>query len=104
MFPPPTGISFDSALGSYLDLPINPHVLLTPSDLTPFAKRVKLQGAALSGEHGISNPHGYLCINPGRLCKGRNPGTFAKAYISLDQMTNDNIDFESGCRVEILKL
>ena len=103
MFPPPTGTSLDSALGSYLDLPINPHILITPSDLMPFAKSMRVQDISIE-EDGVSKHHDFLCINPGRLCKGCNPGTFVKAYISPNQLVNDDFRIEAGCRVEILKL
>jgi DNA polymerase alpha subunit B len=58
LFPALLGFPLDTARSAAMELPCTPDVLITPSDLAPFAKVV----AADCGN--------VLCINPGRLTKG----------------------------------
>lgn len=62
LFPPAEGSQLSMANINMLSLEQSPDVLLLPSQLNPFAKRI--------GD--------VLCVNPGRLTKGSGPGTFAR--------------------------
>ena len=65
LFPPAEGCHLSMANINYLGLEQTPDVLLLPSQLNPFAKRI--------GD--------VLCVNPGRLTKGIGPGTFARLTV-----------------------
>jgi len=65
VFPAPEGSQLAFSRAAELELPMSPDILITPSQLMPFAKR--------AGE--------VLCVNPGRLVKGSTPGTFARLSI-----------------------
>uniref|UniRef100_A0A8D0KSR6 DNA polymerase alpha subunit B n=1 Tax=Strix occidentalis caurina TaxID=311401 RepID=A0A8D0KSR6_STROC len=53
---------------SYASLPVTPDVLVTPSELRYFVKDVL----------------GCVCINPGRLTKGRVGGTYGRLYLQRE--------------------
>jgi len=65
VFPAPQGTQLALSRASELEFDVSPDVLITPSQLTPFVKRAG----------------GVLCMNPGRLIKGSNAGTFARLTI-----------------------
>jgi len=65
LFPPAEGCQLSMANVNYLGLEQTPDVLLLPSQLNPFAKRI--------GD--------VLCVNPGKLTKGSGPGTFARLTV-----------------------
>lgn len=65
LFPPPEGSQLSMANIQNLELEKTPDLMLLPSVMPAFAKRV--------GE--------TLCVNPGKLTKGSTPGTFARLTI-----------------------
>ncbi|XP_033734841.1 DNA polymerase alpha subunit B-like [Pecten maximus] len=52
-------------------IPVTPHILIVPSDLKQFVKDIQ----------------GCCCINPGRLSKGQNGGTYCRLVIQTDQLS-----------------
>ncbi|XP_025905772.1 DNA polymerase alpha subunit B [Nothoprocta perdicaria] len=66
LFPPAEGLNVDvEALCARAALPVTPHVLVLPSELRFFVKEVL----------------GCVCVNPGRLTKGRAGGTFGRLLL-----------------------
>ena len=64
----------DSSRASTLEMPWTPDILVTPSDLTVFAKPLPSNQFATLAE-------GVLGLNTGRLAKGSTGGTFARLQI-----------------------
>uniref|UniRef100_A0A8C3LMV6 DNA polymerase alpha subunit B n=1 Tax=Chrysolophus pictus TaxID=9089 RepID=A0A8C3LMV6_CHRPC len=63
LYPPAEEMNVDyESFSSFASLPVTPHVLVTPSELRYFVKEVL----------------GCVCINPGRLTKGRAAGTYGQ--------------------------
>lgn len=60
LVPPPENLSLDYTQFDRLKLPWTPNLLITPSDMVPFGKKV--------GD--------TLVVNPGRLTKGKGGGSF----------------------------
>ena len=115
MFPPPTSVPLDTSLGYGLDLPCTPHVLVTPSDLAPFAKITSitqpvLGGANMEEENTAIKETNVVCINPGRLTKGATAGTFAQVWVSETAVMMEDspglpsLGVDTRCRVEVKKL
>lgn len=65
LFPPAEGCQLSVAHSGTLSLEQTPDVLLLPSQLNPFSKKI--------GD--------VLCINPGKLTKGNGAGTFARLAV-----------------------
>ena len=65
LFPPAEGCQLSMAHVNHLGLEQTPDILLLPSMLNTFTKRV--------GD--------VLCVNPGKLTKGSGPGTFARLTV-----------------------
>lgn len=84
LFPPPADVPLDCSLGAGgLAMPCTPDLLVTPSDLAPFAKLCPVhtaapgQAAAADGGASQAAPEAQaasggsmVCVNPGRLAKG----------------------------------
>lgn len=112
LFPPPTSVPLDTSRGFGLELPCTPHVLVTASDLAPFAKvaaverpQLKaLEGGNAGGGGEVSAQIKVVCINPGRLTKGANAGTFAQVWWVPSSGTGGEQDGGMKCRVEVKKL
>ena len=101
LFPPAPGACLDSQVAARypqaLDLGAagTPDLLILPSDLNPFAKRIRCapMEAAAAGHEGplreaargaASAPGGageLVCLNPGRLARGPTGGTFARLRV-----------------------
>eukprot|EP00076_Gallus_gallus_P035927 XP_025001465.1 DNA polymerase alpha subunit B isoform X2 [Gallus gallus] len=63
LYPPAEEMNVDyESFSSFASLPVTPHVLIIPSELRYFVKEVL----------------GCVCINPGRLTKGRAAGTYGQ--------------------------
>ncbi|XP_042748198.1 DNA polymerase alpha subunit B-like [Lagopus leucura] len=63
LYPPAEEMNVDyESFSTFASLPVTPHVLVTPSELRYFVKEVL----------------GCVCINPGRLTKGRAAGTYGQ--------------------------
>jgi DNA polymerase alpha subunit B len=82
-----------------------PEILLTPSDLAPFAKQATLsdQRVDLDDENDpvkTVSSRTVICVNPGRVTKGATAGTFAHIYV------NPKVSgaIEARCKVEIKKV
>ncbi|KAG1690298.1 DNA polymerase alpha subunit B [Nymphon striatum] len=70
LYPPSEEINIDyDHAKSYINFPVKPHILITPSDLKSFIKDVD----------------GCCCINPERLTKGMLGGTFCRMNIKSSQ-------------------
>lgn len=108
MYPPSTNVALDVSSPDSLDIMSIPEVLVTPSDLAPFAKIAKVhspsigeqQDAKCAGITGCSRD--IVCINPGRVTKGATAGTFAHVYINKKETREELIS--SRCKVDIRKL
>ncbi|XP_064602750.1 DNA polymerase alpha subunit B-like [Liolophura sinensis] len=71
--PPSEEVNIDyDKLELYARLPVNPHVLLVPSDLRYFIKDID----------------GCCCVNPGRLAKGHTGGTYARLRLQPSDKTD----------------
>lgn len=81
MYPAPLNVPLDAARGGAggLDLPCSPDVLVSPSDLAPFAKLVSPPTSSSSESGGGVET---VVINPGRLTRGVTGGTYAKVVIA----------------------
>lgn len=117
MFPAPTTVPLNTSRGYGLELPCTPHVLVTPSDLAPFAKIVSIAQPVLKSENAGEEQAAVketkvVCINPGRLTKGATAGTFAHMWVAAagsdTAMTEESPASSQGvdasCRVEVKKL
>jgi len=65
LFPPRPGTQLELPRLKQLDIPVTPDLMLLPSNLAPFAKEVD----------------GVLCVNPGKLTKAQQGGTYTKLSI-----------------------
>ncbi|KAM9207843.1 LOW QUALITY PROTEIN: DNA polymerase alpha subunit B [Leptosomus discolor] len=69
LYPPSEELNVDyESFDAYAALPVTPDVLVTPSELRYFVKDVL----------------GCVCINPGRLTKGRVGGTYGRLYLQRE--------------------
>ena len=119
LFPPPADVPLDCSLGAGgLAMPCTPDLLVTPSDLAPFAKAVPAAGpypecstaagaAAPGGEGGSGaaqqQGRSVLAVNPGRLVKGSGGGTFA-VLTAAQGAVGAAGGLAANCRVEILRV
>lgn len=85
-----------------LQLPCTPDILITPSDLSTFARPLPLPGEP-GGLH-----EEIVGINPGRLAKGSSGGTFAHVQICHAVQGQDGGEckhaLSQGCRVDIIRI
>lgn len=90
LFPAPPGAQVDYQREQDFALPVRPDLLVLPSDLTRFAE-------TLSGN--------TACVNPGRLVKGGNSGTFAKIIgKQLHESVSEELGVAYTAQVDIVKL
>ncbi|XP_013419567.1 DNA polymerase alpha subunit B isoform X2 [Lingula anatina] len=74
LYPPSDEVNIDYELfDGHAQLPVTPHLLVTPSDLKQFIKEV----------------HGCCCLNPGRLAKGQVGGTYATVAVQMPSGDGD---------------
>lgn len=57
-----------------------PDIIITPSDLTVFAKNIS----------------GCICVNPGMMCKGSTGGTYANITIDPLVIASQGLDFNGN--------
>ena len=69
LFPPPADTPLDCSKAAALDMPCTPDLLVTPSELAPFAKLSPMHQLGEAAEAAGAAAHA-VCINPGRLTKG----------------------------------
>lgn len=85
LFPPAPSAPVDCSLAEYLAFPSLPDILLAPSDLAPFAKSIANGQWVHPAQEDVSeegrNAHSVV-VNPGRLAKGPQGGTFARLTIA----------------------
>jgi len=67
--PPPENISLDYGQFDRMKLPWTPNLLITPSDMVPFAKEIA----------------GTLIVNPGRLTKGKGGGSYGIVQLNSEK-------------------
>ena len=102
---PPSGVPLDTSRGYALEMPCTPHILVTSSDLVPFAKVLRTSISNDNGKSIESKSGSVVCINPGRLTKGSNSGTFAHVHVVPEKNdANETNSIDHRCRVEIRKL
>ena len=65
LFPPRAGTQLELSKLGKLALPVTPDLMLFPSNVAPFAREVD----------------GVLCVNPGKLTKAQQGGTYSKITI-----------------------
>jgi len=76
LHPPSEDVNVDYSLyEQHSGLANRPHVVILPSELKQFVKDVS----------------GVVCLNPGRLAKGKNGGTFAKIFIPAKAISSKTI-------------
>jgi len=86
-----------------------PEIVLTPSDLAPFAKQATISDLRVNLDDE-SNPvkatgsHSVICVNPGRATKGATAGTFAHVYVNGANGSVAAECIESRCRVDIKRI
>lgn len=126
LFPPPLGSLLDLSVGPpTLRPPFVPDLLLLPSDLGPFVKVIPRE--SLSSPQSVSiDPNevkeenrkdekkdkrkdetlSYVCINPGRLAKGKNGGTYADISIIMDKVgeNNSTLDLSKHAKINIVRI
>ena len=96
----------DSSRAAQLHLPCTPDLLVTPSDLSAFAKPLPL---ASDGSSECPQEE-VIGINPGRLAKGLGGGTFAHVHIRLAQPVQvhergvQRHALSQRCRVDIIRI
>lgn len=74
------------AMKKFTKITQRPHILITPSDFNGFAFNVA----------------GTVCVNPERLAKGYEGGSFARIFIS--NTDDKNFDITSRAVVEVLRI
>eukprot|EP00210_Caulerpa_lentillifera_P006682 g6385.t1 len=100
VFPPMLGACLDSSLASFLDLPVSLDVLICPSDLQTFIKLVSESPVTSPEENLVPNQKSCLCINPGRVVRGSNGGTYA--IITITEFTEYPMKVQDSIKVEIV--
>ncbi|XP_024523310.1 DNA polymerase alpha subunit B isoform X1 [Selaginella moellendorffii] len=85
LFPPALGTCLDLAVNpSALDLPCTPDIIVLSSDLVPFVKSLSYTpGVKLDESQPRTENLTTLLVNPGRLAKGAMGGTFVEAMVTL---------------------
>jgi len=86
LYPPSVQAANDMCRLEFMDFPFTPDILLLPSDLKFFVKNTK----------------DVLCINPGRITKGKTPGTFAR--FTVHSKTETAIRVVERTRVNIVRV
>jgi hypothetical protein len=86
LFPAHASACLDTSGDALLRLRARPDLLLLPSDLAPFARRVPPVGPGGGGGVVVRQAAGegdddVLCVNPGRLAKGAGGGTYARIVV-----------------------
>jgi DNA polymerase alpha subunit B len=118
LFPAASGLPLDlSATPEALHMLSLPNIIILPSDLAPFVKVLQvgddhkqtepelLQNDS-NGDHAKQSK--CVCINPGRLAKGTNGGTFAE-LLNLEKDQNSTMQdvaqfFEDRTVVSIIRI
>ncbi|GAB4840572.1 hypothetical protein Ancab_021342 [Ancistrocladus abbreviatus] len=94
LYPPTEGVPLDFSIApEALSIPSIPHILILPSDLSPFIKVLSLKSKGEGeGEGERKQQTSCICVNPGRLAKGIGGGTFVELnYHGSPDMTNASI-------------
>lgn len=132
LFPPALGTTLDLSLSpGSLDLPSNVDIMVLPSDLNPFVKVLSESSTKLASHKracpntcdvqkglspqmkenrtGDSILEGWsgqtrLSVNPGRLAKGINGGTFVEILILPLAEENDLVTVPARTKVAILRI
>ena len=88
MYPPHNDISFDFDLLPLAQMSVQPHVLVVPSELSPYIKMVD----------------GCLAVNPGSVTKGQSAGTYAILQVNLDNLKNESVVSEETVECKVVKM
>ena len=106
LYPSASNVGLDVSSSESLDIVCIPDILITPSDLAPFAKNTPIDISKVDLENSnalsVSTRHDVICINPGRVTKGATAGTFAHIFVNEELVTEDSIS--TRCKVEVRKL
>lgn len=117
LFPAAPGLPLDLSVSSEaLHMLSIPDIIIFPSDLAAFVKVLQVGDDHKLTEPGLQNgSYGdctkqskCVCINPGRLAKGTNGGTFAE-LLNLEQDQNSTMQdvsqaFEERTAVSIIRI
>ena len=109
MFPTSANVCLDVSHPESFDMVGLPEIVLTPSDLAPFAKQATINDLRVNLDDE-SNPvkatgsHSVICVNPGRATKGATAGTFAHVYVNGASGSVAAEGIESRCRVDIKRI
>ncbi len=108
MFPTSANVCLDVTRPESFDMVGLPEIVLTPSDLAPFAKQATVNDLRVNLDDE-ANPvkttasHNIVCVNPGRATKGATAGTFAHVYVNAASGSIAQ-GIEGRCKVEIKKI
>ena len=82
LYPPGVNTPIEVEQVKHLVFEKTPDILVTPSDLTVFAKSIS----------------GCICINPGTICKASTGGTFASITIDPQVIASQGLDFNNNLK------
>jgi len=94
------GACLDSSLTSFLDLPVSLDLLICPSDLHTFVKTVSELTGKAQEQDLVQDQKYCICVNPGRVVRGNNGGTYA--IINISQTQEHPINIQESIKVEII--
>lgn len=108
MFPTSANVCLDVTHPESFDMVGLPEIVLTPSDLAPFAKQATVNDLRVNLDDEVSPvqttaSHNIVCVNPGRATKGATAGTFAHVYVNAASGSIAQ-GIEGRCKVEIKKI
>ncbi|XP_057845703.2 uncharacterized protein LOC131055078 [Cryptomeria japonica] len=112
LFPAVSGLNLDlSVAPEALHMLSIPDLLILPSDLASFVKVLHLAdaiqktelGPSQNGSHEDFTHRQYVCVNPGRLAKGINGGTFAELF-SQGKNTDSTVADATDCITDRTKI
>ena len=108
MFPTSANVCLDVTHPESFDLIGLPEILLTPSDLAPFAKQATINDLRVNLDDEaspvrVTASHNVVCINPGRATKGATAGTFAHVYVN-GASSSIAQGIEGRCKVEVKRI
>lgn len=104
VLPAPLGACLDTSLASRFELSNSPDLLIVASDLNPCAKAVEVPFPTYKNEQLSIQlaEQKVVCINPGRLAKGRGGGTFA--IVAIAGCTRAHPRVADRCKVSICRI
>ena len=88
LYPAHNDVSLDVDLLPLAQMSVQPHVLIIPSELSPYVKMVD----------------GCLAVNPGSVTKGQSAGTYGFLQIDLEKVRNQSVVSEQEVSCKVIKM